>query len=43
MLGEFVRRHAHEQRAADAQVDVGTLFVGDQRISRLLDPSCRNL
>jgi hypothetical protein len=24
MLGEFVRRHARQQRTTDAQVDVGT-------------------
>ena len=37
MLGELVRRHARQQRTADAQVDVGTLLVGNQRIGRLLD------
>ena len=37
MLGELVRRHARQQRAADAQVDVGTVLVGNQRIRRLLD------
>ena len=30
VLGEFVRRHARQQRTADAQVDVGTLLVGNQ-------------
>ncbi len=38
MLGEFVRRHARQQRAADAQVDFGTGRLGNQGISRLLDP-----
>jgi len=28
MLGELVRPHARQQHAADAQVDVGTLFIG---------------
>jgi hypothetical protein len=30
MLGEFVRRHAREQRTADAQVDVGAVLFGNQ-------------
>ena len=30
MLGELVRRHARQQRTADAQVDLGTLLVGNQ-------------
>ena len=38
MLGELVRRHARQQRAADSQVDVGTALFRDQRIRRLLDP-----
>ena len=28
MLGELVRRHARQQRAADAQVDVGAVLFG---------------
>ena len=38
MLGEVVRRHARQQHAADAQMDIGTVLLGNQRISRLLDP-----
>ncbi len=38
MLGELVRRHARQQRTADAQVDVGTLLIRNQRVGRLLDP-----
>ena len=38
MLGEVVLRQAREQHAADAQVDVGPLLFGNQRISCLLDP-----
>ena len=30
MLGELVRRHARQQRTADAQVDFGTLLFGNQ-------------
>ncbi len=38
MPGELVRRHARQQRTADAQVEVGTLLVRNQRVGRLLDP-----
>src|SRR3979490_2762378 len=38
MLGDLVRPQARQQRTADVQVDVGTLLVGNQRISRLLYP-----
>ena len=37
MLGELVRRHARQQQPADVQVSVGTVLLGDERISRLLD------
>jgi len=30
MLGQLVRRHACQQHMADAQVDSGTLLVGNQ-------------
>ncbi len=30
MLGELVRRHGRQQHAADAQVDVDTVLVGNQ-------------
>src|SRR3981081_725430 len=43
MLGEFVRRHARQQRAADAQVDFGTVLFWDQRISPLLYPIMQEL
>jgi hypothetical protein len=29
VLGEIVRRHARQQRAADAQVDLGPLLFGN--------------
>ena len=43
MLGELLRRHARQQHAADAQVDVGTVLVGYQRIGRLLDAVVQEL
>jgi hypothetical protein len=38
MLGELVRRHARQQRAADPQVDVNSAPFGNQRIGSLLNP-----
>jgi hypothetical protein len=38
MLGEFIRGHARQQRAPDAQVDFCTILFRDQRVSCLLDP-----
>ena len=43
MLGELVCRQARQQRAADAQVDSGTVRFGNQRISGLLDPVVQEL
>ncbi len=43
MLGEFVRRHACQQRTADAQVDFGTVLFRDQCMGRLLDPVVQEL
>jgi hypothetical protein len=38
MLGQFVLSHAPQEHPADAQVDLSTSFLGNQQISRLLDP-----
>ncbi|CAB3802909.1 hypothetical protein [Pararobbsia alpina] len=43
MLGEFVYRQVRQQRAADAQVDTGTLRFGNQRIGGLLDAVMQEL
>jgi hypothetical protein len=43
MLGEFVCRQIRQQRAADAQVDTGTLRFGNQRICGLLDAVMQEL
>ncbi len=43
ILGQFVRRHARQQHAADAQVEFGTMLFCDQCISRLLDPFMQEL
>ena len=43
MLGELVRRHIRQQRAADAQVNVGAVLVGNERIRRLLDAVVQKL
>src|SRR5258708_20449074 len=43
MLGELVRRHAWQQHTADAKMDFRTVLLGNQRISRLLDPVVQKL
>ena len=38
MLGKIALRHVRQEHATDAQMDVGTVLIGNQRIGRLLDP-----